>query len=216
MSPGPSGGERPAPEGDRPSAALQVPRMQPSGLVDCARGLLGLVEISAHDVVPSETELSLGAPRDYPAGVHVHDLGFLVREVDADCAYAAFDLVARPGHVGHGRRFRLSVPDENVPTPQVVHHRANQLRRAGGTRHDAGPQGRGVTGTLVHRLEQVDEHRGNAVDRGAPLRFEGIEGRSRVEVLRRKHEGGAVAHRRQRPRPKACSCSARPTPWGAS
>ncbi len=76
-----------------------ITRMEPSLLINCFFGRVGIVVVASHDIVPAEANLAGGAAIDGLTGAWINDLLLLPGHHTPHCRNAPFDRVIGASHV---------------------------------------------------------------------------------------------------------------------
>ncbi len=185
---------QPADDADRAVVAHlgQVPGAQPARRVDRAARLVRLLPVPTHHQVAADAELALASAREHRAVGRVGHLRLDPWMHVANGRHAELQCVVGHRLERHGRGLGHAVADRHLAGVHPVDHLAHHLDRAGGAGHHPGAQAREVVPREPGVLEHRDEHRGHAVDTGAPLGLDRGETLAGVERLPRQHHGRAV------------------------
>ena len=166
--------------------------MEPAVGVDGVGGSLGHVEVALHHHGAASLKLTLLAGADHEAGLRVDQSDLHAGQNLAHGGDATLDTVVGEGLGNHRRGLGLAVGDGDAVGAHAVDDLTHNLDGTGGTSHDAGAQGREVEVGELGMAELGDEHGGHAVDGGAPLSGDGVQGLEGIKVLGGNDHGGAV------------------------
>ena len=139
----------------------EIAGMQPALGIDRGGGRFRHFEIAKHDVIAAGAKLADFADCGGLAGVGIDDLGFHVRQWQADSAGLVFDRIGRHGHGRHRRAFGLPEHD-GEGRAEFLFEPPHQCRRHGRAAGTDRPDRRQVCRREVGMFEHGHQHGGNA------------------------------------------------------
>ena len=141
----------------------KIPTVISSVFVDSIFGLLLVIPVTTHNVIPSDANFSLLVPR-YNVSFNINNFDFLVWNHPPDFGSDGFERVPKSCIQHQWRSFRHPISHCEVPKSHHFHYIFHQLRDHHWPWNYSGLQTRHVKFFFLQLFQKAEKHSGHSID----------------------------------------------------